>query len=512
MTTPATPARVKAVRRLAVKCGMDWTGSETGRLIWGTVEVPVPDGSGYTYPTRVPPEGRSDIPKRSERLTLDEAEATLWKLFPRYAPREAHPLRAKLEKLAAEYGGTAKDWAIMSPKSDPFLMDTDTNHIAGQWLKDMLDSNAIVIIHDRGVHYVLATAGMIKPNGDPYTNTDANWNWLVGVINAARWLGYIDFQQITDHKNAEPVIRIRSTPEPLASITADLDVVVPGAEEVQPTVALDGFTNTQPYRIAIMGEKSSLEPVLGPIADRYNTDLVLFAGDASNTRIAELARAAWWDGRPLVVLYFADCDPWGCKMANAVAWKMLALQAHQFPGLEFRIYRAGLTPDQVREYDLPQSPIEKGKEAEAESWRDATGVDQTEIDAIATLQPELLAQIAEEWIAYFRDDTLDRRVAEARNEWVSAAQVVVDAGIDQAALDSAVEAMEQHRVEVQAILDGQVQPVIAAAEAITLPDLPDIPEATVDLDAQPEALVDTDWEFAAQAQALRDDRDGHGVT
>jgi hypothetical protein len=104
MTTSTLPARLKAVRRLAGKCGLElrWTGS-TGRLVWGTVEAPLPGGSGITYPKRVPPEGRTDIPERSDRMTsLDEVEAALWKLFPEYAPREAHPLRAKLEKLAAE--------------------------------------------------------------------------------------------------------------------------------------------------------------------------------------------------------------------------------------------------------------------------------------------------------------------------------------------------------------------------------------------------------------------------
>ncbi len=167
------------------------------------------------------------------------------------------------------YGGEPKDYAIMSNKSDPFLMDTDTNYAAGRWLANMIAQYGITRIHDRGLHYVLVSAGVTRPDGKPYRNDAASWAWLLEKVSAARWLGHIQFNVIADQKNADGVFRIRTTPEPKGSVATDVDMKVPGAKDVQPTVGLAGFTGTQPYRIALVGEKSSLQPVLGPIAEKY---------------------------------------------------------------------------------------------------------------------------------------------------------------------------------------------------------------------------------------------------
>ena len=496
-------AQLKAVRRLARKCGWQLSALRLdGKYVCHLARGGGTTGEPYERITGTNRRGES----RPYTLSLDEAEMRCWEMRPEFAPRVSHPLLAQLEALAEMYGGEPKDYAIMSNKSDPFLMDTDTNYAAGRWLANMIAQYGITRIHDRGLHYVLVSAGVTRPDGKPYRNDAASWAWLLEKVSAARWLGHIQFNVITDQKNADGVFRIRTTPEPKGSVATDVDMKVPGAKDVQPTVGLAGFTGTQPYRIALVGEKSSLQPVLGPIAEKYDADLLLFTGNASNTRIWELARAASNDGRPLVVLYFSDCDYWGWKMVSEVGWKLSALQVRQFGNLNFRVYRAALTPEQVLQYDLPQSPIEKGQEAEAEKWREATGVEQTEIDAIATLQPELLTQITEELIANFRDDTLDGRVSRARTRWVNQAQRVVDYAVDQPALDAAVEDITEREAEIQEVLDERVQPIIDTAEAVTLPDLPKIPAPKVDFAAEPDPLVDSDWSFADCYERLRADR------
>ena len=50
---------------------------------------------------------------------------------------------------------------------------------------------------------------------------------------------------------------------------------------------------------------------------------------------------------------------------------------------------------------------------------------QTEVDALATLQPHVLARIVRKAIAPFYDETLARRVAEARADWLTALDVNV---------------------------------------------------------------------------------------
>jgi hypothetical protein len=54
---------------------------------------------------------------------------------------------------------------------------------------------------------MLMSDEVTKPNGLPYTNTDADWVWLQeNAAKAARWLGYLPFAQIVDNRNTPPVI------------------------------------------------------------------------------------------------------------------------------------------------------------------------------------------------------------------------------------------------------------------------------------------------------------------
>jgi hypothetical protein len=265
-------------------------------------------------------------------------------------------LRAMLEST----GVPMQDVTVLSPQVDPFRLDNPANHRDGQWVKDTMAALGIITTHNRGLHYAALT--LPKPDGEPYGTAD--WPWLLGAIKAARWLGYIPFDAIDDHKNDEPVLRIRPAPQPLGYVSTDFGVEIP--TDLEPDIGIDGFIGVQPYRIALIGEKSSLEPILGPISERYSTDLLLFGGTSSDTRIYQLAEAAAEDGRELITLYFSDCDPGGWNMPIEVAHKLRAFKTQLFPNLEFRCYRAGLTPDQVKRHNrdnpgdiLPESPVKE---------------------------------------------------------------------------------------------------------------------------------------------------------
>ena len=55
----------------------------------------------------------------------------------------------------------------------------------------------------------------------------------------------------------------------------DFDVAVPGFDDITPLAGIEGFTENQPYHVVLVGEKSSLRPVLGAVANRYQADLYL---------------------------------------------------------------------------------------------------------------------------------------------------------------------------------------------------------------------------------------------
>jgi hypothetical protein len=419
------------------------------------------------------------------------------------------PLLDALHDAISAGGGCLATYTVLDKKNDPFRIDTPASRRDGQWLAEAaaeLGFSSDRTIHCRGLHY--AVLGRVKPDGTPYENTAKSWEWLTGeAAKAARFLGYIPFDQITDQRNAEPVIRIRETRGPQAYLTTQLDVTIPRAWELEPRIDVEGFDGAQPYRLALVGEKSSLEPVLGPIARAYDADLFLPTGEISDTQIYLLAKAAQDDGRPLVVLYFADSDPGGWQMSISVARKLQAFKTLLPKMPDFELRRVALTPEWVSEYNrthdepLPSSPL-KETEKRRDKWRAAWGIEQTEIDSLlAPARRHILAQLARDAIAPLYDRTLDQRVSEARGRWIEEAHAALEAQTDAAHLEAI-------RAEAARELDDMRQKVMELNDAlcidpgdIRLPPF-SIPEAEVDGMGALPPLLDSRWEFGEQCRRL----------
>jgi hypothetical protein len=417
------------------------------------------------------------------------------------------PLRRLLEDTAAEHGVPMKDLTVLAVQNDPFRVDTPAGHRDGEWLATNAERLGLARrkIHLRGLHYAFVTDAPTKPNGETYRNTDADWRWLQEkAADAARWLGYIPFDRIVDQRNAEPVVRIvqRKTPSPYLSV--GIHVRIPDASEIEPRVDVEDFSGVQPYRIVMIGEKSSLGDVLGPIAKTYGADLYLPTGEISDTHLHQIAQAGAADGRPMVVLYFSDADPAGWQMPISVGRKLQALKVGFFPELEFQEHRVALTPVQVREYGLPSTPL-KDTERRADAWQAAWGLAQTEVDALASLQPDLLRRLAHDAIRPFYDNSLDARVRQAQQDWQARAQAVVDDAIDRDTLD-------QLRVQADAKLSELREEIDAINNALRLNasdfDLPTpvVPEPDLDGRVYPLPLLDSAWSFAEQCRRLIDSK------
>lgn len=416
-----------------------------------------------------------------------------------------------LRDVLDAHGGNLKELTVLAPANDPFRVDTDSGHRDGAWLATTLAALEVTgQRHLRGLHYILVGGSVTKPNGLPYTNTEPDWIWLGKAAKAARWLRYIPFEAIVDQRNDEPVARRWTRSEPEAYVSVDFDVTVPDADDLAPRVGLAGFNADQPYRVVLVGEKSSLRAVLDPIAVRYAADLYLPTGEISDTQIYQMARDGAYDGRPMVVLYFADCDPSGWQMSISVSRKLQAIKALEFGDLDLEVHRVALTPEQVREYGLPSTPL-KDTEKRADKWTAAMGVEQTEIDAAIALRPNELRQLALDAIAPFYDDTLSRRVRAIADEWRTAAQQAInEQGGEQLEDLRAVAAarLDEVRDRLEEILDDvRIDP-----DQFDLPELPDLPAAQLNGD-RPDPLLDSRWDFAEQCRRLMESKrytNGHG--
>ena len=408
-------------------------------------------------------------------------------------------LRRALEDAIALAGCNMQDLTVLAARNDPFRVDTPAKHRDGAWVADWANRLGLGDreIHPRGLHYMLLSGQAVKPDGFPYTGSNDDSNWLENkAVKYARWLGYLPFEQIVDHRNSPPVIRIfeRLEPEPYVAV----DVEIPEPDDLKPQVGIAGFHGVQPFKLVLFGEKSSLEEVLAPIAESRQADLYLPSGEISDWMLYRMARVGADDGRRMVVLCFCDCDPGGWQMPISIGRKLQAFRVLDFPDLDFEVRRVAVTPDQVREYGFPSSPL-KEKERRKDRWLELMGVEQTEIDALAALQPDLLRQMALDAISPFYDASLDQRVADARREWVKAARAALGEQLDMELLEQ----LQQNAQERLAELENDIAELADEISGdLTFPAA-EVPEPEISALADGDPLIDSDWSFADQSRRLK---------
>ena len=169
-----------------------------------------------------------------------------------------------------------------------------------------------------------------------------------------------------------------------------------------------------------------------------------------------------------------------------------------------------LTVEQVTELGLPSSPL-KETERRADRWRQAYGVEQTEIDALATLQPDVLREIVEDAFEPYYDDTLEERVDEAREDWLQRAQAAIDAQVD-AEILVALREQATRFAELGAAINDINEQLRLAADGFRLPAI-EVPHPEIDEEVERQALVSFDDNWVAATRALiarKQYGNGHG--
>ena len=446
----------------------------------------------------------------------------------------SHPLGLAFDAAVAELGLPRDALAVLSDKYDPIRFDTPERHRDAAWFTELFERlvRPDEVEHIRGFHYrLVAAGGVAKPDGTPYENTVADYTTLGDACKRARWLGYVPFDRIIDQRNPDPIINRfwserREPAVYVASVGLPPSYVELPAEAVignlRPNIWVHNFNRRQPYAFAFFGEKSSLEPVLAPLARTYQATLFLAPDELSDTLVWRMARDATADGRPLVVFCFSDFDPAGSQMPVSIARKLQALKVTHFPELRGQVVTIALTLEQAVAFALPTTPVKPG-EKRARRWQEAYGpalfeagligspdrAAQVEIDALAALRPDGLRAIATAAIRPYLDAGLDDRVARVNVEWQRAAQATVDAAIDEeayAAVGALVDELaDQYNEAIETMQEarsGLSDLRVELDEMNTGIARPELPEAAIDERAH-NPLLDLDWGLVHGAQALK---------
>jgi hypothetical protein len=431
------------------------------------------------------------------------------------------PLRKVIEQARLRHGYSMTDLTVLAIQNDPYRQDTPAGHEVARWFAEQIERfvpNGTV--HLRGLHYLISSSnGVLKVNGKPYENNDADWTWLQSdAAKAARWLGYVPWDRIVDQRNERPKIYVpdeetRVVWKPGEGAFIQMPV---SAEAALPKPSAN-FEPRQAYRIILFGEKTSLESILLPVAEQVGGELLLPTGESSDAMVAEMASRIAQDGRPAVILYFSDFDPSGWQMAVSVARKLQAHRDLTYSDLVAEIHPVAMTLEQVRLYGLPSTPL-KETEKRADRWRAFMGHEQTEIDAMIALRPDELRAIARDAVQPFYDRTLKRRAAEAQDQWEEEAMALMrdhpayqealsrlGAAIDalrEASPDTLHEASERFEAVQQEVAD-------LLRTSIELPETV-LPEPEIDTSSVPRPLFRTDDDYVTATRRLIDHKKLNG--
>ena len=142
-------------------------------------------------------------------------------------------------------------------------------------------------MHLRRIHYVLVSQPepIIKPNGEPFENTENDWSYLDTASLAARYLGHIPADVLIDRRNPDPMViaEFRDDPEPHIFVDgAEIDLYLEDEFPV-PELRLSNFHRDQDYLVEVWAEKSTMNDILVPLAHRLGFNLVTGVGEMSET-------------------------------------------------------------------------------------------------------------------------------------------------------------------------------------------------------------------------------------
>jgi hypothetical protein len=165
----------------------------------------------------------------------------------------------------------------------------------------------------------------------------------------------------------------------------------------------------QRYHLEIWCEKTTVNDILEPLADRYGLNVVTGSGDLSATACVNVVERAIISGLPVRILYLSDFDPAGQNMPVSVARKIEFELRKRNLGLDIQLIPIALTHAQCVELRLPRTPI-KESDMRGARFEERFGEGATELDALEALHPGTLESMLIAAIERFYDTRLQRRI------------------------------------------------------------------------------------------------------
>ena len=321
---------------------------------------------------------------------------------------------------------------VLADYNDPFYIGGIRERVvAAEWFARIWRQLDIPVgYHYRRIHYRMISQEPKLPfyKGGVYQNFNEHWGALNPAARDGVALGLLPLDAFVDRRNPEPFRYLAQPTHSEVAENENKEALLYRAGFTMPPLPCYGEFLVglvpQRYHIEIWAEKSTMNDILVPLAQRYQVNLITGVGELSYTacrnfinRVRQSANDDDDDSKPVRIICISDFDPSGQNMPVSVARK-----------IEFEIYRQGLdnvdvqvrpillTHAQCVQYQLPRTPI-KASDLRAPRFQQRFGEGATELDALEALHPGVFAQIVTREIRRYWNPNHHREVQEQIDEF-----------------------------------------------------------------------------------------------
>ena len=324
-----------------------------------------------------------------------------------------------LTRLAKRLRRPIKTLLVLDSGTDPFVADSvglrggPGRHAQAEWFARLWSALKVPHgAHQRRIHYAFVSQPepIRMVNGRDYVNTQECLAILNRAARDARTLGLVPTDAIIDRRRSGYVERLlNSVPAALVWDNNSLEAIALPDDVPTPVLRLRARVVPQRCHLELWAEKSTMDDVLVPLAERYQLNVVSGAGEQTSFACRDLVDRAEDSGRPVRILYLSDFDPAGMGMPVAAARKIEHEIVRRGLSLDVQVQPVVLTHSQCVQYELPRTPIKEGDMRKAFFER-RFGEGATELDALEALHPGLLRQILVREIERYRNSGVAGRV------------------------------------------------------------------------------------------------------
>ena len=235
----------------------------------------------------------------------------------------------------------------------------------------------------RQLYYQLVSKDIIP-------NSVAEYGKIGNVVNRGRLAGFIDWNMIEDRLRIPQSRGHWDNPKHIIEAAAN-------------SYYQARWKNQDNY-IEVWCEKDAVSNIIEPVCYRWDVTFMANRGYSSQSAMYEAAKrykAAHFEGKELILIYFGDHDPSGIDMTRDIRDRMELFLGYRElvaeENIDIQVERIALNMDQVEEYNPPENPA-KVTDSRFQGYADIYGYSSWELDA---LEPKVLENLVENKIKDF---------------------------------------------------------------------------------------------------------------